>query len=161
VVSIHAGDEPRKKAAVADYLAQDGYRIAPVTIDNQEWVYAAVYADATAAGDNPLARRVADAYVEHIEASVEFYELLSIAVFDREIPQILLLPAKLLNADHLGSVVEMLADRGCGFVGLAEAVSDSAYDRPDIYVGPRGLSWIQRWAIEAGVPVPDEPREAP
>jgi len=158
---LHAGDEPRKKAAVADHLEQSGYRIAPVTVDNQEWVYAAVYADATAAGDNSLARRVADAYVEHIEASVEFYELLSIAVFGREIPQILLLHANLLNADHLASVVGMLEDRGYQFIGLPEAVSDSAYDRPDTYVGPRGLSWIQRWAIETGVPVPDEPREAP
>ena len=47
------------------------------------------------------------------------------------------------------------------FIGLPEAASDSAYDRPDTYVGPHGLSWIQRWAIETGVPVPDEPREAP
>lgn len=39
-------------------------------------------------------------------------------------------------------------------------MADSAYERPDTYVGRRDLSWLQRWALEAGVPVPDEPREA-
>lgn len=157
---LHSGDEPRKKAALAAYLADNGYEVAPVTIDNQEWVYAAVYANARRRGESELAERVAAAYVEHIEASMEFYERLSIGVFGREIPQVLLLHANLLNAERLESVVEMLERRGYQFVGLPDALSDPAYDRPDTYVGSRGLSWLQRWALEDGVPVPDEPREA-
>jgi ketosteroid isomerase-like protein len=81
-------------------------------------------------------------------------------VFDREIPQVLLLHANSLNADYLDILLDLLEDRGYRFVGLSEAVSDPAYDRPDTYVGPRGLSWIQRWALAADVHVPDEPREA-
>ena len=89
-----------------------------------------------------------------------FYEALSPAVFGREIPQTLLLHANLLNAEHLGRVVAMLEGRGYRFIGLTEALSDPAYLREDTYVGPRGLSWLQRWAMEDGIPVPDEPREA-
>lgn len=40
---LHSGDEPRKKAALEAHLVERGYRWAPVTVDNQEWVYAAVY----------------------------------------------------------------------------------------------------------------------
>lgn len=158
---LHSGDGPRKKRALDDHLAARGYRVAPVTVDNQEWVYAAVYARARQAGDDDLARRVAGAYVEHIEASVAYYEALSRAVFEREIPQVLLLHANLLNADHLDRVADMLSGRGYRFIGLAEALADSAYARPDAYVGPRGLSWLQRWALEDGITIPAEPREAP
>ncbi|HUF69012.1 MAG TPA: polysaccharide deacetylase family protein [Longimicrobiales bacterium] len=157
---LHTGDEPRKKQALEAYLAANRYRVAAVTIDNQEWVYAAVYADARNRGADSLARRVADAYVEHIEESVAFYERLSMDVFGREIPQVLLLHANLLNAEQLGRVVDMLAGRGYSFIGMPEALDDPAYARRDTYVGPRGLSWIQRWALEDGVEVPPEPREA-
>jgi peptidoglycan-N-acetylglucosamine deacetylase len=157
---LHSGDDAQKKRALDDHLAERGYRVAPVTVDNQEWVYAAVYARARRTGDDGLARRVAGAYVEHIEASMAYYEALSGAVFEREIPQVLLLHANLLNADHLDRVVAMLSGRGYRFVGLAEALADPAYARPDTYVGPRGLSWLQRWALEDGITVPAEPREA-
>lgn len=156
---LHMGDESRSKQALERHLSANGYRLAPVTVDNQEWVYAAVYQHAREHGDVALLERLVDAYLEHLAASMEFYERLSVDVFGREIPQVLLLHANPLNADHLGAVTAMLEDRGYRFVGLADAVSDSAYARPDTYVGPRGLSWIQRWALEAGVPVPDEPRE--
>lgn len=158
---LHSGNTPAKKQAVDAYLSANGYRLAPVTVDNQEFVYAAVYAAAKSTGDAELADRVADAYVRHLEDAIAYYERLSVAVFDREIPQVLLLHANLLNAEHVGRAMDMLAARGYAFVSMPEALADSAYARPDTYVGPRGLSWLQRWALEAGVRVPPEPREAP
>ena len=157
---LHMGSDSARKQALAGYLTSQGYRVAPVTVDNQEWVYAAVYADARRRGDAALAERVAGAYLSHLEESMIFYESLSRAVLGREVPQVLLLHANLLNADLLGPVITMLAGRGYRFVALAEAVKDRAYGRRDPYIGPRGLSWLQRWAIEQGVTVPPEPREA-
>jgi len=98
--------------------------------------------------------------VAHLEEAVAFYERLSMDVFGREIPQVLLLHANLLNAEHVGRVIDMLVGRGYTFVSLPQALSDSAYSRKDAYVGSRGLSWIQRWALDASVKVPPEPREA-
>ena len=157
---LHSGNDAAKKRALSAYLAANGYRLAPVTVDNQEFVYAAVYAAARARGDEALAARVADGYVLHLEEAMAFYERLSIGVFGREIPQVLLLHANLLNAEHLSRAIEMLAGRGYSFVSVPQALSDSAYSRIDSYVGPRGLSWIQRWALAAGVGIPPEPREA-
>jgi hypothetical protein len=66
-----------------------------------------------------------------------YYERLSIEVFGRQIPQVLLLHANLLNAEHLERVVDMLAARAYAFIGLPKAVSDPAYAREDTYVGPQ------------------------
>lgn len=158
---LHTGDDRGEKEALDSYLETHGYRLAPVTVDNQEWVYAAVYEDALSHGDEALADRTVRAYVAHIEASVLYYEELSRVVFGREIPQILLLHANRLNADNLDRVVDFLEDRGYELASLETATSDPVYARVDSYVGPRGLSWLQRWALDEGVRVPDEPREDP
>ncbi len=156
---LHTGTSIEAKREVERFLAQRGYTIAPVTVDNQEWVFAAVYARAMERGDSATARRVADAFLAHMEESLRFYEELSMSVLGYEVPQILLLHANLLNADRLAPLVEMLGRRGYGFVTLEEALDDPAYAIPDPYVGPRGLSWLQRWAQQRGIAVGDEPRE--
>lgn len=58
-------------------------------------------------------------------------------------------------------MLQILKDRGYQFVSLDEALKDPAYELPDDYIGPRGLSWLQRWALTRGMQVPAEPREAP
>ena len=121
---LRSGGEAGKKRALQQYLRENGYRLAPVTVDNQEWVYAAVYADARTRGDEALASRIVDAYVAHLEECVAYYERLSLELLGREIPQVLLLHANLLNAERLDRVIAMLEGRGYRFIGLPEAVSD-------------------------------------
>lgn len=156
---LHMGDTNAKKRGLEGYLEEHGYSLAPVTIDNQEWVFAAVYEHALRKGNQELAARIVDGYVEHLDENFAYYEKLSEQLFDRQIAQVLLLHANALNTDHLDRVAAMLRDRGYRFVSLEEAVGDPAYDHEDSYVGPRGLSWLQRWALAQGI-VPDpEPRE--
>jgi hypothetical protein len=96
-------------------------------------------------------------YLRHREETARFYEALSRRLFGREIPQVLLLHANALNAEHLGGLAEMLRDRGYRFVPLAEALADPAYGSRDTFIGPRGRSWLQRWAITRGEPPGQEP----
>ena len=157
---LHAGTSPETKHAVESFLDSRGYSIAPVTIDNQEWVYSAVYARAKHRGDSTTVRRVSEAYLAHMDESFAYYERLSTDLLGYEIPQVLLLHANEMNADLLGDLAALLRWRGYRFIPLDEALADPAYDRPDEYVGPRGLSWLQRWALADGLDVPPEPREA-
>ena len=54
----------------------------------------------------------------------------------------------------------MLQARGYTFVSLDEALADPAYALADGYVGPRGLSWVHRWALGKGMKIEgEEPRE--
>jgi peptidoglycan-N-acetylglucosamine deacetylase len=156
---LHAGNTHAKKSGLDRFLASKRYRIAVVTIDNQEWVYAEAYAKAKARNDTARIKRILPAYFEHLDSSFAYYEDLTQRLFNRQIPQVLLLHANEINADHLEDVLRLIRRRGYGFVSLDQAMSDSAYRRPDTYIGPRGLSWLQRWALAAGVPFAQEPRE--
>ncbi len=156
---LHAGNTVAKKEGLDRHLRANGYQIAVVTIDNQEWVFAEAYADAKKRGDPQKIARILPAYFAHIDSSFAYYEDLTQRLFDRQIPQVLLLHANEINADHFDDVVNVIRRRGYRFVSLRAALHDSAYRRPDKYVGPAGMSWLQRWALDAGIPFKPEPRE--
>jgi peptidoglycan/xylan/chitin deacetylase (PgdA/CDA1 family) len=148
---LHTGRNLETKHAVEAFLARHGYRVAPVTVDNGEWIFGGAYARAGASGDAQLQRRLAAAYVPYMERVVRFYEDQSRQLFGREIPQVLLLHAYALNADHLDRLLNRLHGRGYRFIPLDEALADPAYASEDTYVGPGGITWLHRWAITRNV----------
>jgi peptidoglycan/xylan/chitin deacetylase (PgdA/CDA1 family) len=144
---LHTGPTLESKRELDGFLAGRGYTVAPVTIDNDEYMFAAVYARAHSRGDDATMRRVVDAYVPYMETIFAFYENLSSELFGSEIPQVLLLHANPLNADHFEDIVRMMQRRGYVFVRLEDALQDPAYRLPDGQFDS-GLSWLLRWAAE-------------
>lgn len=154
---LNTGRTPAAKREFERFLAARGYTVAPVTIDNSEWIFAREYSGALAKNDAEKARRVVEGYVPYMESMFEFYEKLSVELFGREIPQVLLVHANELNGDHFAGVIAMMRRRGYSFVTLGEALSDPAYRSADAYVGPFGVSWLQRWLVTRGKEFRKEP----
>lgn len=122
-----------------------------MTIDNADYLFAKAYAIAQRKGDLALAKRIGVDYLAYMEAKVHFYEEASRKLFDREIPQALLIHASLLNADYLDDLAEMYQRNGYTFVTLSVALQDAAYHEKITKFGNNGISWIDRWAISRGV----------
>jgi len=146
---LHTGRTLDDRRRFETFLAERGYRVAPVTIDNGDYLFAAAY---DLAQDQATRARLADDYVRYMEAVTAYYEQQSVALFGREIPQVLLLHANNLNADHFGRLARMYRRRGYAFVPLEQALEDPAYASEDTYTGPAGITWIHRWAITQGRP---------
>lgn len=145
------------KSAFERFLAQRGYTNAPATIDNQDYVFADVYAKARERNDKETMMRVVEAYVAYMEKMLEFYEKLSVDLFGREIPQVFYVHANPLNSYHFEEVAKMMKRRGYTFVSLEQVLQDKAYSHPDNYVGRNGISWLQRWWITEGKEFRTEP----
>lgn len=158
---LRTGTELPKKRAIEEFLKKRGYTNAVVTIDNDEYIYAFVYARAMRRGDKTLARRIGDDYIRYMETMFAFYEQLSRQTVGYEIPQILLLHDNSLNADHLDRLAAMARGRGYRFISVDEALRDPAYARKENYIGGRGLSQILRWAMEDGKRPPMGPDVPP
>ena len=125
---LHTGRSLETKRAFGEYLAARGYTIAPVTHDNGEWIFASAYAKAGNRGDAAAQRRIAEAYVPYMDAKFDYFERESVALFSREIPQVLLIHANSLDADVSGLLSAMMKKRqGYAFVPLGEAIEDPAY----------------------------------
>jgi len=148
---LHTGLDLENKIALEDFLEQHGYEVAPVTIDNSEWIFARAFDHALDQDDSNLQKRLGPEYVDYMLSMTAYYEDQSRSLFDREIPQILLLHANDLNARYLGSLLAALAQRGYSFIDLETALEDPAYSSPDAYVGPGGITWLHRWALTRGV----------
>lgn len=144
---LNTGPSSDKKAAFDKILAEQNYIVAPVTVDNSDYMFAAVYADALKNNDHALMQRVAEAYVPYMNSVLEFYEKQSMTLLGYELKQILLVHANILNADHFGKLSAMMKKRGYKFISLAEALQDQAYKSLDTYTGRSGTSWLQRWAM--------------
>jgi peptidoglycan/xylan/chitin deacetylase (PgdA/CDA1 family) len=157
---LHVGSDLKVRQAFEAFLLKHGYTVVPVTVDNDEFVYAAAYAEALRSGNTRVAERIADDYLRYINEVFTFFEDVSKRVTGREIPQILLLHANRLNADRFDALAEALRQRGYTFVSVAQALEDPAYRQRDEFVGAPGNSWFNHWEITAGrspVPTPKPP----
>jgi peptidoglycan/xylan/chitin deacetylase (PgdA/CDA1 family) len=148
---LHTGRSVAVRDSLTQFLSDHGYRVAPVTIDNSDYIFAAAYDRARSGGDTASATRIRSTYLEYMDSVTAFYERQAVAIVGRALPQILLLHANRLNADALDGLASMLKRRGYQFVSLDEALKDRAYNSPDSYAGPAGITWLHRWAITAGV----------
>jgi cellulose synthase (UDP-forming) len=148
---LHTGQDIKTKHTVEKFLADRGYRLAPVTVDNEDYMFAAAYSKAAESGDKPMMRRIGAEYIDYTERIFQYNEKLSVTLFGREIRQILLLHANALNADFFGNLAQMIKKRGYSFISLDEALKDNAYSSPDTYTGDESINWLARWAITRGV----------
>ncbi len=159
---LFTGETPEKRAALDAGIAARGYRLAPVTIDNEDWRFGQAYRQAEAAGDRALMERIGEAYVAHMAAVLDAMEPYSADLADgTEPPQILLLHANSLNQTWYPAIHALYLERGYRFVTLDEAVSHPLYAHEDRWVRANGVSWLHRWAFTEGrriTPEPDTPQ---
>ena len=148
------------KAGLDEFLRRHGYKIAPVTIDNSDWIFARAYDNAFDNKDKKLMKRIGVAYVIYMDAKMDYWERQSIKLFGREPHQTLLLHANFLNSDYFDDVAVMLRQRGYKFINLDDALKDEAYNLPDTFVKRAGISWLHRWALDKGREyiLPNEPK---
>lgn len=149
---LRAGRTQADKATVRDFLAQHGYRIAPVTVDNGEWVWAFAYENVLdGQPDTPqraaTLQRLREGYIPYMLNKVDYYERQSQALLGYVLPQVWLLHANALNAASYAELVAGVRRRGYATISLDEAMRDPAYTRPDGYEGRYGPSWLHRWAM--------------
>jgi peptidoglycan-N-acetylglucosamine deacetylase len=147
---LDTGRDLQTRREAEKFLVDRGYRIAPVTLDGWDWMFAGLYEDAKKRNDTALQQQIVQAYLAHHDASFAYSEQLSVKIVGYEPKQVLLLHASNLEADHIGELLDLLRKRGYRFITLEDALGDSAYSLPDTYVGEEGSGWIEHWAITQG-----------
>jgi peptidoglycan/xylan/chitin deacetylase (PgdA/CDA1 family) len=149
---LDTGRDLQTRREAEAFLVSRGYRIAPVTLDAWDWMYARVYDDAKQRGDTALQQQLTSSYLSYSDTVFAYTEQLAKQTIGYEPKQILLLHANQLEADHIGELIELMRKRGYRFVTLADALSDQAYGLPDTFIGEEGTGWIDHWAITLGHP---------
>jgi peptidoglycan-N-acetylglucosamine deacetylase len=157
---LDTGRDLQTRREAEAFLVSRGYRIAPVTMDAWDWMFARVYDDAKKRGDTASQQEVVKSYLNYTTEVFDYYEKFSRELLGYEPKQIILLHGNNLEAEHIGELFDLLRKRGYRFVTLEDALSDQAYSLPDTFVAEEGSNWLDHWAISLGKPPLHSP-EAP
>jgi len=153
---LRTGNTKAYQQEIWRFLEENGYKVAPVTMDNDEYIYAYVYMKLLEDGEKEKAREIGQAYLAYLEKIIDHYELVSIKHFDRNIPHILLLHANRLNADYIEEVLGLFREKEYDFIAIDEALKDPVYASKE-GVHQRGPSWMERWIAEQGGEFEEKP----
>lgn len=145
---LRNGQTKQKKEALNKFLTFNGYEVAPVTIDNSEWIYAAAYQLAIDKNNLQMANRIGSAYITYIVAISNYFRNQAKELLGRDLSHILLIHVRSLNADLLPELITALEDENFEISPLETVLEDPAYQLKDGYYGSAGISWIERWAMD-------------
>jgi peptidoglycan/xylan/chitin deacetylase (PgdA/CDA1 family) len=147
---LHAGNTKARADSLQSFLTDHGYIIAPVTLDNDEYLFALAYHRAKAKKDEELALRIGNDYITYMEQKLLYFERTSKGLFGRDIKHVLLIHANALNAAYMDKLAIMFVKNGYEFINLDQALTDPAYQHEISRFGNWGISWIDRWALSEG-----------
>ncbi|MFA5011102.1 MAG: polysaccharide deacetylase family protein [Ignavibacteria bacterium] len=147
---LFRGDTKTKADSLQAFLDSLGFIVAPVTIDNSDYIFSWAYEKAKYERNDSLAERIGNDYVDYMRDVLKYYENQSSALFGYNIKHILLMHANLLNADYFDKVIGMYKREGYEFITIDEALQDDCYKMQDEFYKRAGISWLHRWAYTAG-----------
>ncbi len=141
---LHYGHTYNVKESVADYLAREGYVIAHVSIDTDDFVYNLQFEKIYQAAGSIEYVQLGNEYIDHILEQLRGAEELADELFGRPVKHILLLHANRLNGSFLGDLLAAISAQGYDFISLDDALGDPAYRVQESYIGPKGISYLER-----------------
>jgi peptidoglycan/xylan/chitin deacetylase (PgdA/CDA1 family) len=99
---LDTGRDLQTRRQAEAFLVERGYRIAPITLDGWDWMFAGLYEDAKKRNDTALQQQIVKEYLSYHDTVFAYAEQLSVKLLGYEPKQILLLHASNLEADHIG-----------------------------------------------------------
>ena len=150
---LHTGRTPELRRELVAFLTSRGYRVAPVTIDNSDYVFAAAFDRVSATGNTAGAERIAAAYIDYMDGGDR---LLRTASRRHRRPRY---RADAADSRQRPERRDPRPPRRPRWKRAATASSRSTvrFATPPTNCatptsGPGGITWLHRWAITAGTP---------
>ena len=147
---LFTGPTAELKDAFEAFLKSRGYKNAPVTVDNADYMFNDILDEAKTQKDSKLAEQTKREYLQFAQKEFDYFEDASRKLFGREIPQVFLMHDNQINTETLDELLGLLEKRGYQFISIDEALADLAYTTPDRFIGTAGISWIDRWRVSFG-----------
>jgi peptidoglycan/xylan/chitin deacetylase (PgdA/CDA1 family) len=124
---LREGETLEKRHIVRAWLRQNGYRIAHVSIDFQDYLWNDPYARCIAKNDTKSIDALQSTYLSTADQSITAFRKVTHALYGRDIPYVLLLHIGAFDAKMLPDLIALFRQRGFTFITLPEAIKDPAY----------------------------------
>lgn len=138
---LNEGDFLEKRNAVRGFLKENGYKIAQVTVDFEDWAWNNPYARCVKNQDNQSIEWLEESYLNNAKEILVRSQIVSEAVFGRPIAHILLLHIGAFDARMLDRLLLMYEGMGATFIPLFEASADPIYSIDPGFTFNRGVEF--------------------
>jgi peptidoglycan/xylan/chitin deacetylase (PgdA/CDA1 family) len=130
---LREGDTVEKRRAVRTWLSAQGYKIAQVSMDFEDYLWNDPYARCADRHDETSIRKLHDSYLAVADRYYGLFRELSQMVYGRDVKYVLLMHIGAFDARMLPELLALYRAKGMRFISLPDAMSDPAYnDDPDI-----------------------------
>ena len=153
---LETGHPEAVQRTINEWLAAHNYRIAPVTMNSTDWMFAEPYDDAIAKHDEVRRKRIKAQYIEFTGKMIGWYRRAAHTLFGRDISYVFLFHASRLNGDSIDDLAALFARHNLKVITLDKAMKDPAYRSPDRYAAKDGVDWMERWAFTRGITLPKD-----
>jgi peptidoglycan/xylan/chitin deacetylase (PgdA/CDA1 family) len=127
------GDTLDKRHAVRAYLQQNGYQVAQVSLDFEDYLWNAPYARCMAKKDDHSMEALRASYLATADQYITVFRELTHTLYGRDIPYVLLMHIGAFDAKMLPDLIDLFRRRGFTFTTLPEAMKDPVYrEDPDM-----------------------------
>lgn len=93
------------------FFKEHHYEIAPVTVDNSDWIFARAFIESIHLKDDQLQQKIKEAYIPYLASKIDYFEKQTELLFGRPLPQIMLLHANTLNAHMMPAILKMIEEK--------------------------------------------------
>ena len=147
--ALKEGDTAAKRDAMRAFLAEHGYRVGHVTVDNSDWAIDQRLTARLKKDPSADVKPYRDFYMEHMWARAEYYDTLAHRVLGRPVKHTVLVHFNLLNGLFLNDLIGMLKSKGWQPIDAEEAFRDPVFSaKPNTL--PAGESIVWSLAKEKG-----------
>jgi peptidoglycan-N-acetylglucosamine deacetylase len=156
--NLAEGDTPEKREGARRFLAQHRYKIAGVTMSFGDYMYNDPYARCVVKSDTAAIAQLETAYLATADATIDYTRAMSKALYNRDIPYVLLMHVGALDARLLTRLLKLYRDKGFTFITLDEAEKDPFYKNDlDLSLSPVPDSLEEAMRVR-NLPLPPRPR---
>ncbi len=130
-----------------NYLTTAGYKIAHVSINPADWVWAEKYQVCRQKGDTAAMNSLKSAFISYTLDVLKSRQEASQMLLQREIKHILLLHFNEFTADVLEPLLAALSQAGVKFISLDEAMGDPLYQQYQQQILPKQSDILNKLAL--------------
>lgn len=153
---LHEGNTPEMREAVRGYLDANGYGIAEVTTDWNDWAWSGAFDRCTAQQDRKSIKWLTDHVLESADRRLRRSNLVSEEMLHFRIPQILLVHFSPFTASTLGAILEHWKTEGVQFVSLDEAQAQPIYQFDPKRLHRKGVLFLDEIAGSLGIDIVED-----
>jgi peptidoglycan/xylan/chitin deacetylase (PgdA/CDA1 family) len=124
---LSEGSTPEKRKAIRDVLSQRGYHIAAVTMSFGDYMWNNPYARCAAKQDEAAIKLLEKNYLLAAGAAIDKSHQMSMALYGRDIPYVLLMHIGGFDAYMMPQLLRMYNARGVKLITLEHAEKDPSY----------------------------------